>query len=62
MLVARLRAVTRRLGINHLFLRADGVHMRLEPKYMPDPMALYTAATETDKRIAVQPPHAARRW
>ncbi|HPF88501.1 MAG TPA: transcription-repair coupling factor [Candidatus Limiplasma sp.] len=51
MLVARLRAVTRRLGINHLFLRADGIHMRLEPKYLPDPMALYTAAGEADKRI-----------
>ena len=51
-LVARLRAVTRRLGINHLFLRPDGVHMRLDPKFIPDTMALFTAATETDKRIA----------
>jgi transcription-repair coupling factor (superfamily II helicase) len=51
MLVARLRAVTRRLGINHLFLRTDGIHMRLVPKYLPDPMALYNAATATDKRI-----------
>lgn len=51
MLVAQLRAVTRRLGINHLFLKADGIHMRLEPKYLPDPMALYNAATATDKRI-----------
>ena len=50
-LVARLRSVTRRLGINHLFLRADGIHMRLDPKYLPDPMALYTAAIETDPRI-----------
>ena len=50
-LVARLRAVTRRLGVNHLFLRPDGVHMRLEPKYLPDPMALFTAATETDPRL-----------
>ena len=50
-LVARLRAVTRKLGINHLFLRADGIHMRLDPKYLPDSMVLYTAATETDPRI-----------
>ena len=50
-LVSRLRAVTRRLGINHLFLRDDGIHMRLEPKYLPDPMALYNAAGEADKRI-----------
>jgi len=50
-LVARLRAVTRRLGISHLFLRADGIHMRLEPKFIPDSMTLYNAATETDKRI-----------
>ncbi len=51
-LVARLRAVTRRLGINHLFLRADGIHMRLDPKFITDTMALFTAATETDKRIS----------
>jgi transcription-repair coupling factor (superfamily II helicase) len=50
-LVARLRAVTRRLGINHLFLRADGIHMRLDLKFLPDSVALYNAATETDPRI-----------
>lgn len=50
-LVARLRAVTRRLGINHLFLRADGIHLRVDPKYLPEPMALYNAATAADKRI-----------
>ncbi len=50
-LVSRLRAVTRRLGINHLFQRTDGIHMRLDPKYLPDPMVLYNAAGETDKRI-----------
>ncbi len=59
MLIAQLRAVTRRLGGTHLFLRADGLHLRLDEKYLPDPMALYAAVTETDPRIAFslrQPP------
>jgi len=51
-LVAHLRAITRRLGITHLFLRPDGTHMRLDAKFIPDSMALFTAATEVDKRIA----------
>ncbi|MCE5342545.1 MAG: transcription-repair coupling factor [Eubacteriales bacterium] len=58
-LIAQLRATTRRLGVTHLFLRADGVHMRLDEKYLPDLMALYAAVTKTDPRIAFsmrQPP------
>ncbi len=49
--IARLRAVTRRLGVTHLFLRADGVHLRLDEKFLPDPAALYAAVAETDPRL-----------
>ena len=59
MAIAQLRAITRRLGVNHLFLRSDGVHLRMDEKYLPDLAALYTAVTEVDSRIAFsvrQPP------
>ena len=59
MSIAQLRAITRRLGVNHLYLRPDGVHLRLDEHFLPDPAALYTAITETDPRIAFslrQPP------
>ncbi len=57
--IAQLRAVTRLLGVTHLFLRNDGVHLRLDEKFLPDPMALYAAVSQTDERIAFsmrQPP------
>jgi transcription-repair coupling factor (superfamily II helicase) len=57
--IAHLRAITRRLGVNHVFLRADGLHLRMDDKHMPDLAALYTAVTETDPRITFsvkQPP------
>lgn len=59
MSIAQLRAVTRRLGVNHLYLRADGVHLRLDERYLPDPGALYAAVAEIDPRIVFslrQPP------
>jgi len=57
--IAQLRAVTRKLGVNHLFLRPDGLHLRLDNQYMPDPIVLYTAAADTDPRLVFslrQPP------
>ena len=57
--IAQLRAITRRLGVNHLYLRADGIHLRLDEKFLPDPAALYSAVAETDPRISFtlkQPP------
>ena len=51
MLIAQLRGVTRLLGISHLFLRPDGVHMRLDEKAMPDPGLLYEAITRCDSRL-----------
>lgn len=57
--IAQLRAITRRLGVNHLFLRPDGVHLRMDEKHLPDLGALYSAVTEIDPRIVFsvrQPP------
>ncbi|NCB06477.1 MAG: transcription-repair coupling factor, partial [Clostridia bacterium] len=57
--IAQLRATTRRLGVNHLFLRSDGIHLRMDEKFIPDPMALYAAVLEVDSRITFsvrQPP------
>jgi len=41
--IAELRAVTRLLGVSHLQLRGDGVHLRLAEAHMPDFALLYTA-------------------
>ena len=49
--IAQLRGVTRKLGISHLFLRPDGVHMRMDEKFLPEPALLFEAVTRTDKRL-----------
>lgn len=49
--IAQLRGITRRLGISRLFLRADGIHMRLDEKFLGDPALFYEAITRTDKRL-----------
>ena len=49
--IAQLRGVTRKLGVSHLFLRPDGVHMRMDEKFLPDPALLFEAVTRTDKRL-----------
>ncbi len=49
--IAQLRGMTRKLGVSHLTLRPDGLHMRLSQQAMPDPGILYTAATLTDPRL-----------
>ncbi len=49
--IAHLRAITRRLGGSHLFLRPDGIHLKLDPAFLPDPAALYQALGETDPRL-----------
>lgn len=51
MYIAQLRGVTRKLGISHLFLRPDGVHMRIDEKFLPDPALLFEAVSRTDKRL-----------
>lgn len=57
--IAHLRAITRRLGVNHLYLKPDGLHLRMDERFLPDLAALYAAVTETDPRITFsvkQPP------
>lgn len=51
MLIAQLRGTTRRLGISHLFLRPDGIHMRLDARFLPDPMRLLDAISRADERL-----------
>ena len=51
MRIAQLRGVTRLLGVSHLFLRPDGVHMRLDEKAMPDPGLLFEALQRADSRL-----------
>jgi len=51
MSIAQLRGVTRKLGISHLALRPDGVHMRMDEKFIPDPGILFEAVTRVDKRL-----------
>lgn len=55
MSIAQLRGVTRRLGISHLALRADGVHMRVDEKFLPDPALFFVAITQTDRRLRFVP-------
>ena len=49
--IAQLRGITRRLGISHLSLRAEGLRMKLSQQNMPDPGLFYTAVTMTDDRL-----------
>ena len=51
MRIAQLRGVTRRLGISLLTLRPDGVHMRMDEKFLPDPALLFEAVTRADERL-----------
>jgi len=49
--IAQLRGATRRLGVSHLTLRQDGLHLKLSQQNMPDPGVLFTAVTMTDDRL-----------
>ena len=49
--IAHLRGITRKLGVTHLSLRQDGLHMRLSQQAMPDPGMLFTAVSTTDPRL-----------
>lgn len=51
MRIAQLRGVTRKLGISHVSLRADGVHMRADANYLPDAALLYEAVAGADPRL-----------
>ncbi len=49
--IAQLRGVTRQLGVSHLTLRQDGIHLKLSQQAMPDPGVLFTAVGITDPRL-----------
>ena len=49
--IAQLRGVTRKLGVSHLSLRPDGVHLRLDERHMPEPDQLFEAITKADGRL-----------
>ena len=49
--IAQLRGVTRKLGVSHLSLRPDGVHLRLDEQHMPEPDRLFEAITKADGRL-----------
>ena len=49
--IAQLRGVTRKLGVSHLSLRPDGVHLRLDERHMPEPDRLFEAITKADGRL-----------
>ncbi|MCL1855296.1 MAG: transcription-repair coupling factor, partial [Clostridia bacterium] len=49
--IAHLRAVTRRLGGSHLFLRPDGVHLLLDEGFMKPAEALLPAMQRADPRL-----------
>ena len=51
MRIAQLRGVTRKLGVSHLFLRPDGVHMRIDTRFLPDPGRLFDAVSRADDRL-----------
>ena len=51
MRIAQLRGVTRRLGVSHLFLRPDGIHMRIDTRFLPDPGRLFDAVSRADERL-----------
>lgn len=51
MRIAQLRGVTRKLGVSHLFLRPDGVHMRIDSRFLPDPGRLFDAVSRADSRL-----------
>ena len=51
MRIAQLRGVTRRLGVSHLFLRPDGIHMRIDTRFLPDPGRLFDAVSRADSRL-----------
>jgi len=49
--IAHLRAITRRLGGSHLFLKPDGIHLRLDERFMPQAEALLQAMQAADRRL-----------
>ncbi len=49
--IAQLRGITRKLGISRLYLKPDGLHLRIDEKFMPDPALLYEAINKTGNKL-----------
>ncbi len=57
--IAQLRALANRLGINQVLYRTGALVCKLDSRYVPDPLLLVKAMTETDKRLLLTPPPSA---
>ena len=51
--IAQLRALCNRVGVSQVLYRAGILVMRLDERYVPDPMLLLTAMEDTDKRLSL---------
>ena len=49
--IAHLKSLCRKLGIVHVSHKAFTLTMRLDEKYVPDPLKLIEALSQTDKRL-----------
>ena len=58
--VSQLRALCNRLGANHVFHGKEGLILKLDERYVPDPACLFQALNETDERLALSARGAAR--
>ena len=51
--IAQLRALANQLGVSQVLYRAGFLVMRLDQRYVPDPILLLTAMKDTDQRLSV---------
>ena len=51
--IAQLRALANRVGASQVLYRKGALTLRLDDRYIPDPMALLQAMTDTDKRLSL---------
>ena len=49
--VSQLRALCNKLGISQVTRTKEGASLRLDERYIPDPVRLFQALTETDRRL-----------
>ena len=51
--IAQLRALANRVGASQVLYRKGALTLRLDDRYIPDPMALLQAMTDTDARLSL---------
>ncbi|MGN0777766.1 MAG: transcription-repair coupling factor [Aristaeellaceae bacterium] len=51
--IAQLRALANRIGASQVLYRGGALTFRLDDRYVPDPMSLLQAMTDTDKRLSL---------